>query len=60
MPGPMITKQLQNTLRKAFELASAQRHEYLTLEHLLLALLDDPKAGKTLAACGANLRRLRR
>ncbi len=59
MAGPIIAKELQVTLRKAFDQAGLLRHEYVTLEHLLLALIDDPKAGRALKACGANLRRLR-
>jgi len=35
------------------------RHEYLTLEHLLLALTREPKTQKILVACGANVKRLR-
>ncbi|MFW5920423.1 MAG: AAA family ATPase, partial [Polyangiales bacterium] len=60
MAGPIIAKELQDTLRKAFEEAANQRHEYVTLEHLLLALLDDPKASKAIDACGGNRKRLRR
>jgi ATP-dependent Clp protease ATP-binding subunit ClpA len=60
MAGPVIDKELQATLRKAFDQAGSMRHEYVTLEHLLLALTEDPKASKALRACGADLRRLRR
>jgi ATP-dependent Clp protease ATP-binding subunit ClpA len=59
MPGPILTRDLQNTLRKAFEEASTRRHEYVTLEHLLFALLDDPRAGKAIKACGGNVKKLR-
>ncbi|MGB8221688.1 MAG: ATP-dependent Clp protease ATP-binding subunit ClpA [Polyangiales bacterium] len=59
MAGPVIDKELQATLRKAFDRAELMRHEYVTLEHLLLALTDDPNASKALRACGANIRRLR-
>ena len=58
MAGPIITRELQNTLRRAFEIAKERRHEYVTLEHLLLALLEDPKAKRSLDACGANRKRL--
>ena len=58
MAGPIITRELQHTLRKSFEIAKRRRHEYVTLEHLLLALLEDPKAMKALDACGANRKRL--
>jgi ATP-dependent Clp protease ATP-binding subunit ClpA len=56
----MIARELQATLRKAYDEAARMRHEYVTLEHLLLALLDDPKAQKALEACGANRSRLRK
>ncbi|MAQ15021.1 MAG: ATP-dependent Clp protease ATP-binding subunit ClpA [Sandaracinus sp.] len=59
MAGPTIAKDLQETIRKAFDLAAERRYEFVTLELLLLALLDDPKASKALHACGANTRRLR-
>ncbi len=60
MAGPVIAKELQETLRKAFDRAGLMRHEYVTLEHLLLALTEDPKASKALKACGADVRRLRK
>ena len=60
MAGPVIDKELQATLRKAFDQAGLMRHEYVTLEHLLLALTEDPKASKALRACGADLRKLRK
>ena len=60
MAGPSITRELRNTLRKAFEEAEQARHEYVTLEHLLLALLEDAQASKALDSCGVNRRRLRR
>src|SRR5690349_876023 len=60
MSSPMIARELQATLRKAYDEARRMRHEYMTLEHLLLALLDDPKAAKALDACGANRGRLRK
>jgi len=60
MAGPVIDKELQATLRKAFDRAGLMRHEYVTLEHLLLALTEDPAASKALRACGTDLRRLRK
>ena len=60
MSSPMIARELQATLRKAYDEAQRMRHEYVTLEHLLLALLDDPKAQKALEACGVNRGRLRK
>ncbi len=56
----MIARELQATLRKAYDEAARMRHEYVTLEHLLLALLDDPKASKALEACSTNRARLRK
>ncbi|MDQ3031434.1 MAG: ATP-dependent Clp protease ATP-binding subunit ClpA [Myxococcota bacterium] len=60
MATPMIAKELQATLRKAYEEARRMRHEFVTLEHLLLALCDDPKAAKALDACRANRPKLRK
>jgi ATP-dependent Clp protease ATP-binding subunit ClpA len=59
MAGPMIAKDLQLTLRRAFEDAGAARYELVTLEHILLALLDDPTAKAALEHAGANLGRMR-
>ena len=60
MAGPMIGKELQASLRAAYDNATSRRHEYVTLEHLLLALLGNAKAKEGIKACGANLRRLRK
>ena len=60
MADPIIAKDLQATLRRAYEEARKRRHEFLTLEHLLLALLEDPKASKTLEACKANRKKLKK
>ena len=60
MPSPILAKELQAALRTAFDEATRLRHEYVTLEHLLLALLRDPRAGKAIRACGANVPRLRK
>ena len=57
--GPSISRELQEALRRAFALAQDQRHEYVTLEHVLLGLLDDPSVKEALEACGASLSRLR-
>ena len=59
MATPMIAKELQASLRRAYEEARKRRHELVTLEHVLFALLDDPKAGKALTACHANKKKLR-
>ncbi len=55
----MFSKALEKTLNYAFSQARDKRHEFITVEHLLLALLDNLEAGKILVACGANLDRLR-
>jgi ATP-dependent Clp protease ATP-binding subunit ClpA len=56
----MLSKELEATLNSAFKAARDQRHEYMTVEHLLLALLDNAAAVRVLQACGANLSALRR
>ncbi|TMB12845.1 MAG: ATP-dependent Clp protease ATP-binding subunit ClpA [Deltaproteobacteria bacterium] len=55
-----ITKELESSLRLAFAEAKARRHEHVTLEHLLYALLRDPVATRILRACGARLQELKR
>jgi len=56
---PLIAKELQASFREALADAKKMRHEYLTLEHLLLALTRESKTQKILVACGANVKRLR-
>lgn len=55
----MFSKSLENSLNSAFMRAREKRHEFITVEHLLLALLDNPEANAVLIACGANTERLR-
>ena len=55
-----ITKELESSLRLAFAEAKGRRHEHVTLEHLLYALLRDPIATRILRACGARLPELKR
>jgi len=57
--SPELTRDLRETLERAFHAARMRRHEYAGLEHLLLALLDDPVAGKAIAACGGDVETLR-
>ena len=57
--SPQLSAELNQSFQRAFELAKARRHEDVTLEHLLLALLDDPSAGKALRGCGVKLQALR-
>ncbi|MEW6647810.1 MAG: ATP-dependent Clp protease ATP-binding subunit ClpA [Pseudomonadota bacterium] len=54
----MLTKELEFTLNQAFKAAREQRHEFMTVEHLLLALLEEPTASAALKACGANMEQL--
>ena len=56
----MITKELENTLNLAVAEATTRQHEYVTLEHLLLALLADPTARDVIYACGGNLNTLKK
>ena len=56
----MITKELQATLNLAIKEAINRRHEYLTLEHLLLALLRDPTGANVIRNCGGDIALLRR
>ncbi|MFN8485106.1 MAG: ATP-dependent Clp protease ATP-binding subunit ClpA [Anaerolineae bacterium] len=51
----MITQELQSTLNRAVIEAAARRHEFVTLEHLLLAMLDEKTAGNVLRHCGGDL-----
>ncbi|MCD6055519.1 MAG: ATP-dependent Clp protease ATP-binding protein [Gammaproteobacteria bacterium] len=55
----MLDKELEFTLNMAFKEARDKRHEFMTVEHLLLALLDNSSAANVLRACGANLAQLR-
>jgi ATP-dependent Clp protease ATP-binding subunit ClpA len=55
----MITRELQATLNLAVEEAARRRHEFVTLEHLLLALLTDRTARDVLVNCGCDLAKLR-
>jgi ATP-dependent Clp protease ATP-binding subunit ClpA len=56
----MIAQELEVSLHMAFVEARQQRHEFITVEHLLLALLDNPSASEVLKACSANLDDLRK
>jgi len=56
----MLSSELEFCLNEAFRRAREQRHEFMTVEHLLLALLDVPAAIEILKACGVNLTTLRR
>ncbi|MDR1462666.1 MAG: ATP-dependent Clp protease ATP-binding subunit ClpA, partial [Azoarcus sp.] len=55
----MIAQELEISLHMAFVEARQKRHEFLTVEHLLLALLDNPSAAEVLRACAVNTNELR-
>jgi ATP-dependent Clp protease ATP-binding subunit ClpA len=56
----MIAQELEVSLHMAFVEARQQRHEFITVEHLLLALIENPSAAEVLRACAANLDDLRK
>ncbi len=55
----MLSKELENTLNLAFKGARDKQHEFMTVEHLLLSLLDNASALEVLRACNANIDQLR-
>ncbi len=55
----MLSKELELTLNNAFIKAREKKHEFMTVEHLLLALIDNDEAANVLLACGADLEKLR-
>ncbi len=55
----MLSSELEFSLNSAIQTARDARHQYITVEHLLAALLDNPPAAKAIRACGAELRGLR-
>ncbi|MCG8276487.1 ATP-dependent Clp protease ATP-binding subunit ClpA [Stenotrophomonas sp. NLF4-10] len=55
----MFSKDLEQTIGQCYKRAREARHEFMTVEHLLLALLENPSAQAVLKACGADLERLR-
>ena len=55
----MLNKDLEITLNSAFREARSRRHEFMTVEHLLLALLDNPSAIAALSSCGTDLQSLK-
>jgi len=56
---PSLSRSLEQALHRAIKLASDRHHEYATLEHLLLALLDDPDAAQVMKACNVDVDALR-
>ncbi|MDE3176182.1 MAG: AAA family ATPase, partial [Pseudomonadota bacterium] len=57
---PVFSRALEKTLRRALAIANEHRHELASLEHLLLALLDDPDAAAVMRACNVDLDQLRK
>lgn len=55
----MLNKELETSLNEIFRIAYERNHEFITLEHLLLALIDNPSSADILRACGADLDALR-
>ena len=55
----MLSSELEYCLNEAFQNAREKRHEFMTVEHLLLALVDVPRVAEILRACGADIERLR-
>jgi Glyoxalase superfamily protein/Clp amino terminal domain, pathogenicity island component len=55
---PSFSAELESTLRRALAYANVRKHEYTTLEHLLLALIDDADASATMTACNVDLGKL--
>ena len=56
----MLSKELEQSLNAAFKYAHEKHHEYITVEHLLLAMLDNSSAIEVLRACGGDIELLRR
>src|SRR3978361_1930046 len=57
---PVFSRALEKTLRRALAIANEHRHELASLEHLLLALMDDPDAAAVMRACNVDLDALRK
>src|SRR6201991_445878 len=57
---PTFSRSLEQSLHRALALANERHHEYATLEHLLLALIDDQDAAAVMRACNGDMDKLRR
>ena len=57
---PTFSRSLEQSLHRALALANERHHEYATLEHLLLALIEDQDAAAVMRACNVDLKKLRR
>jgi len=56
----MIAKELEKILKLAFQEAKKRRHEFVCLEHLLYALLQDEEASRTIVKCGGDIEQLKK
>ena len=56
----MLSRNLEQTLHRALSLAADRKHEYATLEHLLLGLIDDADAATVLRACGVDIEKIKK
>jgi ATP-dependent Clp protease ATP-binding subunit ClpA len=56
----MMTKELERRLAEAVEDAKQMRHEYVTVEHILLSLTESPLAVEILQGCNANVQKLKK
>lgn len=56
---PVFSEGLEQSLQRALAISRTGHHEYATLEHLLLSLIDDPGAAVVLLACNVDLEKLR-
>jgi ATP-dependent Clp protease ATP-binding subunit ClpA len=56
---PSFSSTLEQAIHAALALANERRHEFATLEHLLLALIEEPEAARVMRACGVELGQLR-
>src|SRR4030065_920806 len=56
----MLSQELEFSLNSAFQNAREKRHEFITVEHLLARLLDNPPAARVVRACGGSVEELRR
>src|ERR1700738_5409365 len=58
-PMPSFSRNLEQSLHRALAIANERHHEYATLEHLLLSLIDDSDAAAVMRACSVDLDKLR-
>ena len=56
---PSFTRTLEDAIHRAVALANIRQHEFATLEHLLLSLIDETDSAKVMRACGVDLAKLR-